>query len=72
MSSRATSALPGDELYQWFVVAMACRYAWPLSIEETLRIAMQMRQGMRAAHEQGLIHRDVVAGHILLRKVRSG
>lgn len=40
----------------------------PLSIEETLRIAMQTAAGMRAAHEQGLIHRDVKPANILLEE----
>ncbi len=66
--SRAISALPGDELYQWFVVAMACRYAWPLSIEEDIAHRYADAAGMRAAHETGLIHRDVIAGHILLEE----
>ncbi len=40
----------------------------PLSIEEVLRIALQTAAGMRAAHEQGLIHRDVKPANILLEE----
>ncbi len=40
----------------------------PLPIEETLRIALQTTAGMRAAHEQGLIHRDVKPANILLEE----
>jgi serine/threonine protein kinase len=40
----------------------------PLNTEETLRIALQTVAGMRAAHEQGLIHRDVKPANILLEE----
>jgi WD40 repeat protein len=38
----------------------------PLAIEEILRIGMQAAAGLAAAHAQGLIHRDVSPGNILL------
>lgn len=38
----------------------------PLSIEEILRIAMQTARGLAAAHDQGLVHRDIKPGNILL------
>ncbi|MBL8890942.1 MAG: protein kinase [Planctomycetaceae bacterium] len=38
----------------------------PLEIEEVLRIGMQTAQGLAAAHSQGLVHRDVKPGNILL------
>lgn len=38
----------------------------PLAIEEILRIAMQTARGLAAAHDQGLVHRDIKPGNILL------
>ncbi len=38
----------------------------PFDIERILRVARQTAQGLAAAHEQGLIHRDVKPANILL------
>lgn len=38
----------------------------PLAVKDILRIAMQTARGLAAAHEQGMIHRDVKPSNILL------
>ncbi|GAB5405843.1 MAG: hypothetical protein Aurels2KO_40740 [Aureliella sp.] len=38
----------------------------PLPIIETIRIAMQVAEGLSAAHTQGLVHRDIKPANILL------
>jgi hypothetical protein len=38
----------------------------PLGVKETLRIGMQVAEGLAAAHKQGLVHRDVKPANILL------
>jgi hypothetical protein len=42
--------------------------AGPLELEEILRIGMQVAAGLAAAHAQGLVHRDVKPGNILLEE----
>jgi len=37
-----------------------------LSVDETLRVAEQLLSGLSAAHRQGLVHRDIKPGNILL------
>ncbi|RME01659.1 MAG: hypothetical protein D6814_01055 [Calditrichaeota bacterium] len=38
----------------------------PLKVEEAIEIAMQIAQGLQAAHEKGIVHRDVKPANILL------
>ncbi|APZ92600.1 serine/threonine-protein kinase [Fuerstiella marisgermanici] len=38
----------------------------PLEVQEVLRIAMQIAQGLSAAHKVKLIHRDIKPGNVLL------
>jgi len=52
--------IPGESLQQ----RLARR--GPLELVEILRIGMQASAGLAAAHEQGLVHRDVKPANILL------
>jgi serine/threonine-protein kinase len=42
------------------------RATGPLKLEEVLRIGMQTASGLAAAHAQGLVHRDIKPGNIML------
>jgi serine/threonine protein kinase/Tfp pilus assembly protein PilF len=38
----------------------------PLAIDEALGIAIQIAEGLRHAHERGVVHRDIKAGNIMV------
>ncbi len=52
--------IPGQTLQQ------RLEQSGPLDVTDILRIGAQIAHGLAAAHEQGLIHRDIKPGNILL------
>ena len=38
----------------------------PLKLDETLDIAIQTAEGLQAAHEAGVVHRDIKSGNIMV------
>jgi len=44
----------------------------PLAAEEAVRIGIELARGLAAAHETGLIHRDVKPGNVLLEEGPGG
>ena len=40
--------------------------AGPLALEETLDVATQTAQGLHAAHEKGVVHRDIKSSNLML------
>ncbi len=44
----------------------------PLKLPETLSIAIQMAEGLEAAHEKGVVHRDIKPDNVMLMKGSRG
>jgi serine/threonine protein kinase len=40
--------------------------AGPLELEEALKIAMQVAEGLQEAHRKGIIHRDIKSGNVMV------
>ena len=47
-------------------LAAATSAAEPLSIDQVLNIALQISEGLEAAHEKGIIHRDIKPANIFI------
>jgi serine/threonine protein kinase len=56
------AGLPGVGIYR--------RPTGPLPADETLRLAIQIASAMDAAHQRGIIHRDLKLANILLTSGR--
>src|SRR5262249_7397827 len=58
--------IPGETLQQ------KLDRAGPLDVPETLRFGRQIAEGLAAAHDHELIHRDIQPGNVLLEPGRRG
>ncbi|MFC1799434.1 serine/threonine protein kinase [Candidatus Eisenbacteria bacterium] len=38
----------------------------PMTLEDTLSVAIQVGEGLQEAHEQGIVHRDIKSGNIII------
>lgn len=56
------------ELIEGKSLAAYMRRAGPLSVEEALDITLQIAQGLGAAHQQGVVHRDISPQNILMTR----
>ncbi len=56
------SFVPGESLQQ------RLNRQGPLDVVDVLRIGQQVAEGLAAAHAQGLVHRDIKPGNILLER----
>jgi uracil-DNA glycosylase family 4 len=46
--------------------------AQPLAVDDLLSVARQMADGLHAAHDRGILHRDVKPGNVLVRRAAEG
>ena len=44
----------------------------PLELDEALKTAMQVAEGLQEAHKKGVVHRDIKSANIMSRRERSG
>ena len=44
------------------------RASGPLSVDDTVRVATEMASGLDALHQAGIVHRDIKASNIILRR----
>jgi len=42
--------------------------AGPLNVDDAVRVAVQIAKGLREAHENGIVHRDIKSGNIMVDK----
>lgn len=42
----------------------------PLGLEDAVEIAVHIAQGLQAAHEKGIVHRDIKTGNIMFPECR--
>jgi len=59
-----TEYVPGSDLRR--LVRKSLRRGGPLTMEQAASIISQVAAGLKHAHEQGLIHRDVKPGNVLV------
>ena len=73
--------IDGQELQEWIARNVGAKHSWqqsefkstdlarnasPLPFDDIITIAMQIASGLQAAHEKGVVHRDIKSANIMV------
>ena len=67
-NGQAATAFLTMEYLNGATLASKLRDDGPLALKEALRVALDLCEGLRLIHEEGIVHRDLKSGNIMLCK----